>query len=85
MCLSCEPVLGVYLVWLVRIDSSSSGLNWIVQTRTGSDFSNCFWKWNQNWNKNFKNKIRPEANWELTVNPLQVTQNQTGTRSDSQK
>jgi hypothetical protein len=49
VCLSCEPVLGVYLVWLVRIDSSSSGLNWLVQTRTGSDFSNWFWKWNQNW------------------------------------
>jgi len=33
----------------------------------------------------FENKIRPGANWELTVNPVQVTQNQTGTRSDSQK
>jgi len=42
VCLSCEPVLGVYLLWLVRIDSSSSGLNWLAQTRTGSDFSNWF-------------------------------------------
>ncbi len=24
VCLNCEPVLCVYLVWLVRIDSSSS-------------------------------------------------------------
>jgi hypothetical protein len=33
----------------------------------------------------FENKIRPGANWDLTVNPVQVTQSQTGTRSDSQK